>query len=177
MTRTRQTKGSTSSKSSPCSPFFAPSATKMQETLNKIPAASVYLLENPHFLPSFFVADSVPGSIICEGIEMSLFINRFNSAFFVLWVTWCGYRGVLCSLTSIPDFLAPANYSEAYPALGLLLLAFPFVAPFVCILASAGCLLIKAGSRWCSVFILVFSIVTILFRILIKPNLFVPFWF
>ncbi|MCI7004479.1 MAG: hypothetical protein MR890_03565, partial [Akkermansia muciniphila] len=84
---------------------------------------------------AFFAADSVPGSIICEGIEMSLFINRFNSAFFVLWVTWCGYRGVLCSLTSIPDFLAPANYSEAYPALGLLLLAFPFVAPFVCILA------------------------------------------
>ena len=42
-------------------------ATKMQETRNKMPAASVYLLENPHFLP-FFVADSVPGSIIlCKG--------------------------------------------------------------------------------------------------------------
>ena len=107
---------------------------------------------------------------------MSLFINRFNSVFFVLWITWCGYRGVLCSLTSIPDFLAPANYSEAYPALGLLILAFPFVAPFVSILASASCLFIKAGSKWCSVFILVFSIVTILFRILIKPNVFVPFW-
>ena len=36
MTRTRQTKGSTSSKSSPCSPFFAPSAKKMQEILNKM---------------------------------------------------------------------------------------------------------------------------------------------
>ena len=177
MTSTRQTKGSTSSKSSPCSPIFTPSATEMQETRSKMPAASVYLLENLHFL-QFFVADSVTGSIIIsKGIEMSLFINRFNSAFFVLWVTWCGYRGVLCSLTSIPDFLAPANYSEAYPALGLLLLAFPFVAPFVCILASAGCLLIKAGSRWCNVFILFFSIVIILFRILIKPNLFVPFWF
>ena len=47
--------------------FFAPSATKMQETRNKIPAASVYLLENLHFL-QFFVADSVPGSIIlCKG--------------------------------------------------------------------------------------------------------------
>ena len=31
-------KGSTSSKSSPCCPFFAPSATKMQETRNKMPA-------------------------------------------------------------------------------------------------------------------------------------------
>ena len=41
----------------------APSATKMQETRNKMPAASVYLLENLHFL-QFFVADSVPGSII-----------------------------------------------------------------------------------------------------------------
>ena len=41
----------------------APSATKMQETRNKMPAESVYLLENLHFLP-FFVADSVPGSII-----------------------------------------------------------------------------------------------------------------
>ena len=30
--------------SSPCSPFFAPSATKMQETSNKIPAASVYII-------------------------------------------------------------------------------------------------------------------------------------
>ena len=29
---------------------FAPSATKMQETRNKMPAASVYLLENLHFL-------------------------------------------------------------------------------------------------------------------------------
>ena len=108
---------------------------------------------------------------------MSLFINRFNSAFFVLWVTWCGYRGVLCSLISIPDILAPENYSESYPALGFLLLAFPFVAPFVSILVAASCLFIKAGSKWCSVFILVSSIVTILFRILIKPSVFVPFWF
>jgi len=37
---------------------FAPSATKMQETRNKMPAASVYLLENLHFL-QFFVEDSV----------------------------------------------------------------------------------------------------------------------
>jgi|GEM_PF-2951436 len=46
MTHTRQTKGSTSSKSYPCSPVFTPSATKMQETRNKMPAANVYLLEN-----------------------------------------------------------------------------------------------------------------------------------
>ena len=176
MTRTRQTKGSTSSTSSPCCPFFCAIGNKNagNEQQN---ARRERLFIRKSALSAIFVADSVPGSIICEGIEMSLFVNRFNSAFFVLWVTWCGYRGVLCSLTSIPDFLAPANYSEDYPALGLLLLAFPFVAPFVCILASAGCLLIKAGSRWCSVFILVFSIATILFRILIKPNLFVPFWF
>ncbi|MBQ4613477.1 MAG: hypothetical protein IJB31_00930 [Akkermansia sp.] len=46
---------------------FAPSATEMQETRNNMPAASVYLLENLHFLP-FFVADSVPESIIlCKG--------------------------------------------------------------------------------------------------------------
>ncbi|MBQ2869885.1 MAG: hypothetical protein IJE88_07650 [Akkermansia sp.] len=63
MTRTRQTKGSTSSKSSPFGSVFAPSATKLQETRNKMLAASVYLLENLHFL-QFFVADSVPGSII-----------------------------------------------------------------------------------------------------------------
>ena len=37
--------------------------TKMQETRNKMPAASVYLLEKTHFL-QFFVEDSVPGSII-----------------------------------------------------------------------------------------------------------------
>ena len=59
MTRTRQTKGSTSSKSSAFGSVFAPSATKLQETRNKMPAASVYLLENLHFL-QFFVADSVP---------------------------------------------------------------------------------------------------------------------
>ena len=41
----------------------APSATKLQETRNKMPAGSVYLLENLHFL-QFFVADSVTGSII-----------------------------------------------------------------------------------------------------------------
>ena len=39
----------------------------MQETSNKMPAASVYLLENLHFL-RFFVVDSVLGSIIlCKG--------------------------------------------------------------------------------------------------------------
>ncbi|MBQ7023128.1 MAG: hypothetical protein IJN29_06070 [Akkermansia sp.] len=63
MTSTRQTKGSTSSESSPSSPIFPPSATKMQETRNKMPSASFYLLENLHFL-QFFVADSVRGSII-----------------------------------------------------------------------------------------------------------------
>lgn len=35
----------------------------MQETRNKMPAASDFLLENLHFLP-FLVADSVPESII-----------------------------------------------------------------------------------------------------------------
>ena len=35
----------------------------MQATRNKMPAACVYLLENLYFL-QFFVADSVPGSII-----------------------------------------------------------------------------------------------------------------
>ena len=53
MTRTRQTKGSTLSKSSHSSPIFPPSATKMQETRNKMHAASVYLLENLHFLQFF----------------------------------------------------------------------------------------------------------------------------
>ena len=108
---------------------------------------------------------------------MYLFINRFNTAFFVLWVTWCVYRGVLCSLSAIPDILAPANYSDTYPIFWGLLLAFPFVAPFVSILVSVNCLFIKAGDKWCSVFILGFSIVTLLFRILIKPNVFLPFWF
>ena len=50
MTRTRLTKGSTSSKSSLCSPVLAPSAAEMQATRNKMPAACVYLLENLHFL-------------------------------------------------------------------------------------------------------------------------------
>ena len=63
MTRIRLTKGSTSSESSAFGSVFVPSATKMQELLNKMPASSVYLLENLHFL-QFFVADSVPGSII-----------------------------------------------------------------------------------------------------------------
>ena len=38
MTRTRQTKGSTSSESSAFDPVSAPSATKMQEMLNKMPS-------------------------------------------------------------------------------------------------------------------------------------------
>ena len=88
MTRTRQTKGSTSSESSAFarhgvpggrieekpperraqartrsrSSVFTPSATKLQETRNKMPAASVYLLENLHFL-QFFVADSRLGCV------------------------------------------------------------------------------------------------------------------
>ena len=48
--------------SSPCRPISAPSATKMQKTRNKMPAASVYLLESLHF-SQFFVADSVPGCV------------------------------------------------------------------------------------------------------------------
>ena len=57
LSSTRQTKGSTSSKSSAFGSVFTPSATKMPETRNKMPAASVYLLEKAHLLP-FFVADS-----------------------------------------------------------------------------------------------------------------------
>ena len=53
MTRTRQTKGSTGGASSAFGSVFAPSATKLQETLNNMPAASVYLLENLHFLQFF----------------------------------------------------------------------------------------------------------------------------
>ncbi len=53
MTRTRQTKGSTSSESSAFGSVFAPLATKMQESLNKMSAASVYLLENLHVVPFF----------------------------------------------------------------------------------------------------------------------------
>ena len=67
MPRTLLTMGSTSSKSSAFCSVFAPSATKMHETRNKMPAASDDLLENLHF-QQFFVADSVPGSIIlCKG--------------------------------------------------------------------------------------------------------------
>lgn len=43
----------------------------MQELLYKIPAKSVYLLENLHFLP-FFVADSVPGCIIISKGDNSM---------------------------------------------------------------------------------------------------------
>ena len=45
MTRTRQTKGSSEGESSSFGSVFAPSATKLQEMLNKMHAASVYLLE------------------------------------------------------------------------------------------------------------------------------------
>lgn len=47
MTRTRQTKGSTSSESSAFGSVFAPSATKMQETLKKMLAAGRLVISNP----------------------------------------------------------------------------------------------------------------------------------
>ena len=57
--------GHEADESSTCANFAQ--VAKMRETPNKMPAASVYLLENLHFL-HFFVADSVPGSIIlCKG--------------------------------------------------------------------------------------------------------------
>ena len=49
----KMTKDSPSSKSSAFGSVFAPSAAKMQETRNKMHAASVYLLENLHFLQFF----------------------------------------------------------------------------------------------------------------------------
>ena len=45
MTRTRQTKGFTSSKYTAFGSVFAPSATEMQEPRNKMPAASVYMIK------------------------------------------------------------------------------------------------------------------------------------
>ena len=53
--------GHEADESSTCANFAQ--VAKMQETRNKMPATSVYLLENLYFL-QFFVADSVPGSII-----------------------------------------------------------------------------------------------------------------
>ena len=108
---------------------------------------------------------------------MTLFLYRFNIIFFVLWVAWCVYRGVLCSLTSIPDILAPVNYGKSYPSLGFLLLVLPFIAPIVSFFVSGGCILIKVGSKWGNICIIVSSIVTMLFRILIKPNVLIPYWF
>lgn len=134
--------------------LFAPSTTKMRNSSIKMPATSVY------------VADKMP-----------LLIYSFNIVFFVLWVTWCVYRGVLCSLTAIPDAFAPANYSNTHPTLGLLLLIFPFIAPIVSALVSVCCLLKRFGNKWCNMFITAFTIVTLLFRMLIKPNVFLPFWF
>ena len=85
MTRTQQTKGSTSSKSSAFarhgverwaqartrsrSSVFAPPATKMQETRNKMPATSVHLLGKLHIFSQFFVADSVTGCIIPQVVR------------------------------------------------------------------------------------------------------------
>ncbi len=54
MPRTRQTKGSTSSKSSAFCPILRHPATKMQETRNKMPATRVYLLEKTHYSHLFF---------------------------------------------------------------------------------------------------------------------------
>jgi hypothetical protein len=89
MTRTRQTKGSTSSKSSAFArlgkararkgyaktePCFCANGNKIAETRNKMPAASVYLLENLHFLP-FFVADSVRKCVNISKGDKSLFVS------------------------------------------------------------------------------------------------------
>ena len=63
------------------SPVFALSATKMQETRNKMPVASVYLLQNPHFLP-IFVADSVR-KWVTLGFPRSLVLKARRGA------TWC----------------------------------------------------------------------------------------
>jgi beta-lactamase class A len=85
MTRTRQTKGSTSSKSSPCCPFFAPSATKMRETRNKMPAASVYLLEKTHFL-QFFCCGFGAGTLKWQrmGIIKKCFQHLFRAVLCLL---------------------------------------------------------------------------------------------
>lgn len=63
----RRENGSTQGGFLPRKVAFCSLSGKKQETRNKMPAASVYLLENPP-PAQFFIADSVPGSIIiCKG--------------------------------------------------------------------------------------------------------------
>ena len=50
MTRTRQTKSSTSDEASAFECVFCTNGDKMQAKCNRRPAESVYLLENLHFL-------------------------------------------------------------------------------------------------------------------------------
>ena len=68
------------------SSVFTPSATKMQETLNKIPAASVYLLEKAHLLPFFVAFSRRDESIILKGWGDVYLIN----------LQWCQRSERIC---------------------------------------------------------------------------------
>ena len=58
-------------------------------------------------------------------------VARIHIGIFLTWVIWCFYRGVLCSLTLLPDVLAPESFSTDYVLFSFVLLAIPLLAPFV----------------------------------------------
>lgn len=100
------------------------------------------------------------------------FVVHANTCFFVLWFVWCFYRGVLCSLTPLPDVLAPQNYSTSWPTVGFWLLVFPMVAPFVSLFVSLACLACRISKTKLLLVILVVSLVVIVYR-MCAPH---PIW-
>ena len=92
-------------------------------------------------------------------------VARIHIGIFLTWVIWCFYRGVLCSLTLLPDVLAPESFSTDYVLFSFVLLASPLLAPFVTVVTSMLCLLGRVGHWGVSLFIFLFSCATIAFRI------------
>ena len=109
-------------------------------------------------------------------VTCALILSRLNTGFFVFWCIWCFYRGVLCSLTFVPDFLAPQNFSSSYVTFSFILLLIPMLSPCISIVGSLLCLLARAGRWGVALFILLFSCATMAFRIGFA-EVYLPWWF
>lgn len=97
-----------------------------------------------------------------------------NIVIFILWFALCLYRGVICGAFNIYDYFAPKNHIDCDPIL-ILLLIIPLISPIISIFLSVF-ILINSKKSHADIYILAISLLVMIFRVFVKPNVIVWFW-
>ena len=97
-----------------------------------------------------------------------------NIVFFVSWFILCLYRGVICRLFNLYDFLSPQVYIN-YDNISLFLWLAPLVSPLLSIFFSVVLLAYNVKPRNITMCVLLISSFVMVFRAC-TSDIYLPYW-